>query len=115
MIRSGFYILFLLAVSCRSSKLPDYKYDAALKYCVQQAVKTVNVNKDYKKFPRSIANADTTWRTVGHRDWTSGFWPGVLWYVYEYTKQDKWKQEADAYSRSLFPLVDTAAIDHDLG
>jgi unsaturated chondroitin disaccharide hydrolase len=115
MIRNSFYILSFLFVSCAGSKLQGDKYEAALNYCVQQAAKTVDVNKDYKKIPRSIANGDTMWRTVSHRDWTSGFWPGILWYVYEHTKEDKWKQEADSYSRSLFPLVDTAAIDHDLG
>jgi unsaturated chondroitin disaccharide hydrolase len=89
--------------------------DKNLDYTVQQASKTVAMLEDYNNIPRSIANGKTEWRYVNYRDWTSGFWPGILWYVYEYTKNDEWKSKADSASRALFPLVDSAAIDHDLG
>ncbi len=64
---------------------------------------------------RSILHGTTDWRFVSYRDWTSGFWPGILWYAYEYTHDEQWKQQAARYSAALFPLADTAAIDHDLG
>ncbi|HEY1200305.1 MAG TPA: glycoside hydrolase family 88 protein, partial [Niastella sp.] len=61
------------------------------------------------------ANGKTDWRFVGYRDWTCGFWPGILWYAYEYSNDEAVKHSAQRYSRALFPLVDSAAIDHDLG
>ncbi len=89
--------------------------DKNLDYTVQQASKTVSMLDDYNNIPRSIANSKVEWRFVNYRDWTSGFWPGILWYVYEYTKSDQWKTKADSASRALYPLVDSSAIDHDLG
>jgi len=34
-------------------------------------------------------------------DWTSGFFPGNLWMMYEYTHDEKWKQAADLYSMNI--------------
>ena len=42
------------------------------------------------RMPRN-ANPDGTWKTVPLKDWTSGFFPGVLWQLYEYTGKDYWK------------------------
>jgi unsaturated chondroitin disaccharide hydrolase len=33
---------------------------------------------------------------VASRDWTSGFFPGVLWFLYEGTGQQQWATEARA-------------------
>lgn len=47
-------------------------------------------------------------------DWTSGFFPGSLWYAYELTGDEELKQEAISYTNLLSPLrkfKDT----HDLG
>ena len=30
------------------------------------------------------------------KDWCSGFFPGALWYLYEYTKDAFWKDQAAA-------------------
>jgi len=89
--------------------------DNNLDYTVQQVSKTAATLKDYNNIPRSIASGKTDWRFVNYRDWTSGFWPGILWYAYEYTQEEQWKAKADSFSRALFPLVDSSAIDHDLG
>ncbi|MCU7552713.1 glycoside hydrolase family 88 protein, partial [Chitinophagaceae bacterium LB-8] len=89
--------------------------DNNLDYTVQQVSKTAATLKDYNNIPRSIAHGKTDWRFVSYRDWTSGFWPGILWYAYEYTQEEQWKAKADSFSRALFPLVDSSAIDHDLG
>ena len=105
----------LLTISCTSGTAQRTSYTAALDYCVTQATKTAASITDYSSIPRSIAHGKTEWRTVGYRDWTSGFWPGIEWYLYEYTKDDNWKTKAEVTSSLLAPLVDSAAIDHDLG
>lgn len=107
-------LIFLLS-SCASRKLQKDEYTNALDYCVAQAIKTADNITDYSKIPRSIANGKTEWLTVNYRDWTSGFWPGIEWYLYEYTKDDNWKNKADITSRLLTPLADSSPIDHDLG
>lgn len=43
--------------------------------------------------PRSL-EPDGSLLMVPSKDWCSGFFPGELWYMYEYTKDDKWKQLA---------------------
>jgi unsaturated chondroitin disaccharide hydrolase len=106
--------LFMIT-ACNMAKAPMTNYDRALDYCVQQATKTATSLADTSHVPRSIANGKTAWRMVNRRDWTAGFWPGIEWYLYEYTKDEKWKQRADQTQRMLAPLVDSSAIDHDLG
>ncbi|OAQ38268.1 glucuronyl hydrolase [Pedobacter psychrophilus] len=46
--------------------------------------------------PRTLEGGNL--KLVASKDWTSGFFPGELWYLYELTKNDKWKQEAIKYS-----------------
>lgn len=43
--------------------------------------------------PRSLEE-DGSLLLVPSKDWCSGFFPGELWYMYEYTKDEKWKQLA---------------------
>lgn len=89
--------------------------DNALKYCVQQAARTASEINGYDQMPRSIDAGKKNWKTVGIADWTSGFWPGILWYAYDYTKNPVWKMKADSFTRSLAPLAYRKADNHDLG
>lgn len=115
MKKPGMFLIIIAAcvAGCHDTAPPENK---ELNYCIAQAGKTLKtLPEDSAMIPRSIANGKTDWRFVNYRDWTCGFWPGILWYTYEYTHNDMWKQAAQRYSRALFPLVDSAAIDHDLG
>jgi unsaturated chondroitin disaccharide hydrolase len=88
----------------------------SLEYAVKQAEKTLQLIPDKSKdIPRNINNNSQNWRFVNFRDWTSGFWPGTLWYLYEYSHEEKLKTEADRFSRLLTPLSQESAFDHDLG
>jgi unsaturated chondroitin disaccharide hydrolase len=105
----------LFITSCKTARFQKDEYTDALDYCVAQASKTASTILDYRKIPRSIAHGETEWRTVDRRDWTAGFWPGIEWYLYEYTKDNVWKIRADKTQQNLAPLVDSSAIDHDMG
>ena len=55
-----------------------------------------------------------TRRLCGIYDWTSGFFPGSLWYVYELTGDETVKEEAVKYTEMLNPLREYTGT-HDLG
>ena len=55
---------------------------------------------DDPKLPRTV-NEDGSVKTVGPRDWTSGFFPGNLWFLHEYDGSEKWKEKALDYTRRL--------------
>ncbi|MBO0950839.1 glycoside hydrolase family 88 protein [Fibrella forsythiae] len=111
------FVLVLLVCLCSFTLTWDrIPIDPVLRYCVQQASKTAaSLPTTQPNLPRTILNGKTTWTYVGYKDWTSGFWPGTLWYLYEYTKDPRWKTKADSFSRELTPLAYQKAIDHDLG
>lgn len=110
-----FFALTIAMVSCQKKEEKSFDIDKNLDYCVSQANKTLSVTPDTLAIPRNIAPESKDWHYVGYEDWTSGFWPGVLWYLYEYTGDVKWKAQADKYSRFLTPLSVRSATDHDLG
>lgn len=65
------------------------------------------------KIPRTITeNGDL--KTVGILDWTSGFFAGNLWYMYEITGEDKWKAEAIKFTEML-DSVQYFSNHHDVG
>ncbi|WP_232456808.1 glycoside hydrolase family protein [Pedobacter psychrophilus] len=66
----------------------------------KQYHKLLEVSTDLTKYPRGDAK-DGTLRFVGINDWTGGFWPGALWYMYEYTGEQKWRDEAEKWTNSL--------------
>ena len=54
-----------------------------------------DLSQPYKtNFPTDAKGVQ--WRTVGAADWVSGFYPGSLWYLYEYARDQKWP-EAQAW------------------
>ena len=53
-------------------------------------------------------------RMVASHDWTSGFFPGELWYMYEYTKDDFWKEKARKQTE-LLEQEKWNGSTHDMG
>lgn len=49
--------------------------------------------------PRTLENGEL--KLVASKDWTSGFFPGELWYLYELTKNEKWKSEAIKFTSKI--------------
>ena len=64
-------------------------------------------------YPRSIKLDGSLW-TSGYKWWCSGFYPGSLWFVYEYTGDEKFKELALKYQAGLEPLR-FRTDDHDIG
>jgi rhamnogalacturonyl hydrolase YesR len=62
--------------------------------------------------PRTLENDKL--KVVSSRDWTSGFFPGLLWYLYELTGNEKWKAEAKTFT-SYIEREKTNNGNHDIG
>lgn len=105
--------MIVTLTQCEKTSSDDVK--TSLTYCAEQARKTLVSIPDNGVMPRNIDSSKTDWRYVPVDDWTSGFWPGILWYIYEATGDEQWKKEADRYTRMLTPLSQQPAHDHDLG
>ncbi len=63
-------------------------------------------------FPRSFENGKMN--LIGPRDWCSGFFPGSLWYLYEYTGKESWKREAKIWTDKL-ECIRNFTGNHDIG
>lgn len=51
---------------------------------------------------------------VASKDWTSGFFAGNLWYMYELTKDKKWLEKAKEFSAPI-EQEKTNGVTHDMG
>ncbi len=108
-------LVIILFLSFNALFAQDF-VNKSLRYSTGQAEKALALIPDKSKdIPRNINSNSTNWRYVDFRDWTSGFWGGTLWYLYEFSKDEKLKKEADHFSRLLTPLAYEKAFDHDLG
>ena len=68
--------------------------------------------QDPQKLPRTVENGRLT--LVKAWDWTSGFFPGTLWYLYEFTNDAKWREAAAAWTARVESAKDHRS-DHDVG
>nr|WP_262916840.1 glycoside hydrolase family 88 protein [Aestuariivivens insulae] len=84
--------------------------------CESQLEIAVPKLTDLTKHPRLIETNETEWKEVpnGRLVWTSGFYPGILWYMYDLSGDKKW--EAEAIKRTeVFEDFKTITEHHDIG
>ena len=74
---------------------------------------TVQECGDSLLYPRNTLPGGR-WKTVHIRDWTSGFFPGILWYMHEMTGRGSFAQEAKRWTEGLTPLQWYSG-SHDVG
>jgi unsaturated chondroitin disaccharide hydrolase len=63
--------------------------------------------------PRTL-NPSGELELIPSKDWVSGFFPGELWYLYEYSHDPKWLQAAKAYTSNIEP-EQFDRTTHDVG
>ena len=78
-----------------------------------QAEAPLTANGQKRVVPRTI-NKDGSLTVVPAGDWTSGFYPGVLWLMYELTGEAKWKEKAIKYT-DLLEDQQYNGSNHDVG
>ncbi len=95
-------LLVFTVVSCSSpeqkSELsapakPSIPVDECLAYAAEQLAKSVEDVGDGNRFP-FYTKKDGTWETMDNSWWSSGFFAGCLWLMYEHTGDETWKQHA---------------------
>lgn len=68
---------------------------------------------DSVRFPRATL-PNGRWKEVPVTDWTSGFFPGTLWYQYEFTEDPFFRQAAERWTAKLEPMQMFTG-NHDIG
>ena len=86
----------LLDVEKRDSKMVNIDdqitfINSQLSLLLQDAERADNI-------PRTVEHNEVKWVNTGF-DWTEGFFPGTCWYLYEATKDKKWKKIAKVSKR----------------
>ncbi len=81
-------------------------------YQLDHTAEKVRDMVDMDAFPRTIQKGKI--KLVGPYDWTSGFFPGSLWYSYELTGNKKLAKEAREYTNKLTDIQFHKGI-HDVG
>ena len=114
--------IMMLTVLCSSIslsfsqnvKLSNVFDDAEKQSLVMIAeLKKIRLDKPELVSPRALDSTGVL-RAVGSRDWTSGFFPGVLWYIYEFNKKNEWKQRAESFTANI-EREKTNGTTHDMG
>src|SRR5687768_5302142 len=104
---------WILVSSAQNIKLATIFSDAEKQTNVmlQEIPKARNGKPDVVS-PRTLDKGEL--RMVASKDWTSGFFPGVLWILYEYTGKNDWKQQAEAFTANIEKEKSNGGT-HDMG
>lgn len=110
--------LVLLSVTmggCKTQKSPQGGDAEVLDYASRQiGLQLAEIAKSGKVLnPRTIKKDGTT-AYVDREDWTSGFFPGTLWYLYEMTGNEALKEYGIQITESL-DSVKLLTWHHDVG
>lgn len=109
---------FLIAiVSCNNFSKRDVGFDLEklLESNMLKIKEVANTLTVSDSFPRNIPKGTVKWECVGVRDWCSGFWPGILWYAYEFSEDEGLKKQAERFTAPIKEIAYTPAQDHDIG
>lgn len=113
-------LLFVIAVFSLAACTPKQEsmadlIDRAMLLSAQQAKNmAAELMGQAKQLPRSLNPQTGELVTSDSRWWCSGFFPGELWYLYEYTHDDSFKTLARAYT-SRVEREKYTTTNHDVG
>ena len=118
--RTFFTLVFIFLVSigcfsCKTTATDDFPVDSEIAYCRSQAMRTLVSIPSLDKIPNSMDLDSIKWRYTQAGSWTCGFWPGILWYLYEDTKDNMWREAAGKVTDMIAPLAYRKAKSHDSG
>ena len=101
-------LVALTVVSCKQESMEELtarvfeRAAAQVKY-MDTCLEPIAATSEDPVLPRSI-NPDGSFWVSNHKWWCSGFYPGSLWLVYEYTGDEEVKALAQKYQAPLEPI-----------
>jgi len=107
-------VLLALTVS-RPTQAQKRKVDVKAQFAraAEQLTRLLGTHPDLTQFPYST-KPDGTLKDTKSEWWTSGFFGGTLWYMYEYGQQPQWRQAAEQWTTAMqAEQLNTGT--HDLG
>lgn len=110
-----FLTIIIMVQSCQNQ--PGKKVDLVdenVSFAAEQySLQTTQIEESGKILnPKSII--DGKMKYINPQEWTSGFFPGSMWYLYELTGDEKWKQFGIKYTEAL-DTVKYLTNHHDVG
>lgn len=119
-VKKGFLalsVIIIMLVSCFSDNktTSESSTNKTLSLNTIKIKESLNDLKVSDSFPRTISKDNTKWELVGVTDWCSGFWPGTLWYAYEFSNDPILKEAAQNFTAPLKSIAFNKALDHDIG
>ena len=97
-----FSLIVVLRINAQQIKLPVLITDAEKQTQVMLNEITITrstVNNPALVSPRTLEKGEL--KLVPAIDWTSGFFPGKLWFLYEFTGKETWKQQAETFTKNI--------------
>ncbi len=109
-------LLVVLQVACGTASTEvTLNPDAQLQMSAEKVKATAMKMSQYNQYPRYIDHGEREWTLVPVTDWTSGFYPGVLWLAYEYSQDPILKAKAKMFTNPISKIAFSPARDHDIG
>ncbi|HVF38413.1 MAG TPA: alginate lyase family protein [Gemmatimonadaceae bacterium] len=85
----------------------------ALDYAKAKLMRSATALDPSRGFPR-VTTVDGRWEQRPYNDWTSGFFAGMLWYMYHLERRDEWRMLAEKWTVGMEPAKMLRST-HDLG
>lgn len=107
------FCLTALSGMAAEQTLSTQRIDELFSFATKQYKKATDSLDPTDGMPRN-SYPDGSWRQVKLTDWTTGFFPGCLWYLYEQNQDAYWLKESKKWTEQLEPLK-TYNGHHDVG
>jgi unsaturated chondroitin disaccharide hydrolase len=112
-------MLLMVTLSCNTGQKKTHKqqfnYQKALDYCIDKNVQAIQSLNKEDGYPKHIGGSSKHWECGSASGWTSGFWPGILWYAYEASNNASLKERAEFYTDGQKIVMEYPVKNHDLG
>jgi unsaturated chondroitin disaccharide hydrolase len=108
-------IMFCLVLFCACRQHHPLDPAAEIDYCKSKVAVALAAGIEEGYMPRNIKQGEVQWNVSRLSTWTAGYWPGILWYIYEYTGDEYWRSKATHYTNCLKPNWNSFFNRQDFG
>jgi unsaturated chondroitin disaccharide hydrolase len=109
-----FFVLVIVSFGCPKGKKTQATFiEESLYAAAEQCKGMVALSEDKKNLPVTLGK-DGNVRFESSAWWTSGFFPGTLWYLFDYTDEFEWSDAARIYTQKVEKEKNNRTT-HDVG